>query len=398
RRWAVGRLVGVAGAGLRQHGRGREQQHRHGEQFSHGPADYRIGNVANEHQLAKMASISAAFCGRTTRAFSAPASRKISVGHNLTRNERPSGRPLPSSTLMCRTEGCFPSTAAMSGWAARQYPHQLAPNSRSMGPGYASTSARVGSGMRQAYIGALHRRTRKPSQTEVPTHIYTAASLDNDRCRVDSLCCCGGFMATNNIVLVHGLWMTPLSFEYWAHHYSELGYSVYAPSWPGMERDIRALRRAPDGYAALGIREIVEHYERFALALDEPPILIGHGFGGLVVQSLLDRGLGTCGVAVASAPIKGIWTLPYSKMRVVTPQLIRPRQRGCVQLTPAQFHYGFMNNASRDESQRAWERYAVPGPRRVLLQAEFANLNPFAHNAINVRRNNRAPLLMIAGS
>ena len=28
-------------------------------------------------------------------------------------------------------------------------------------------------------------------------------------------------MATNNIVLIHGLWMTPLSFEYWAHHYSE---------------------------------------------------------------------------------------------------------------------------------------------------------------------------------
>ena len=205
-------------------------------------------------------------------------------------------------------------------------------------------------------------------------------------------------MATNNIVLIHGLWMTPLSFEYWAHHYSERGYGVFAPSWPGMERDIRALRRSPDGYAALGIREVVDHYDRFVLTLDEPPILIGHGFGGLVVQALLDRGLGTCGVALASAPIKGIWTLPYSKMRVVTPQLIRPRQRGCVQLTPAQFHYGFMNNASRDESQRAWERYAVPGPRRVLLQAEFANLNPFAHNAINVRRNNRAPLLMIAGS
>jgi pimeloyl-ACP methyl ester carboxylesterase len=206
-------------------------------------------------------------------------------------------------------------------------------------------------------------------------------------------------LATNNIVLIHGLWLTPLSFEYWAHHFSEGGYSVFAPSWPGMERDVRALRRAPDGYAALGIREIVDHYERFALTLDEPPIFVGHGFGGLVVQALLDRGLGTCGVAVASAPIRGIWTLPYTKMRVVTPQLIVPR-RGArsVQLTATQFHYGFMNNASREESLRAWERYAVPGPRRVLLQAELANLNPFAENTVNVRRNNRAPLLMIAGS
>jgi pimeloyl-ACP methyl ester carboxylesterase len=204
-------------------------------------------------------------------------------------------------------------------------------------------------------------------------------------------------MATNNIVLIHGLWMTPLSFEYWAHHYTERGYSVFAPSWPGMERDIRALRRAPESYAALGIRDIVDHYERFALSLDEPPILIGHGTGGLVVQGLLDRGLGTCGVAVASAPIRGIWTLPFTKMRVVTPQLIASR-RGCVQLTPSQFHYAFMNNASREESSWTWERYAVPAPRRVLRQTELANLNPFAGSAINVRRNNRAPLLLIAGS
>jgi pimeloyl-ACP methyl ester carboxylesterase len=33
-----------------------------------------------------------------------------------------------------------------------------------------------------------------------------------------------------------------------------------------------------------------------------------------------------------------------------------------------------------------------------LLQAEFANLNPFAETTINVRRNNRAPLLLIAAS
>ena len=143
----------------------------------------------------------------------------------------------------------------------------------------------------------------------------------------------------------------------------------------------------------------MDHYERFVLALDEPPILIGHGIGGLVVQALLDRGLGICGVAVASAPIRGIWTLPYTTMRVVTPQLINPRSsRRSVALTPAQFHYAFMNTSSREEAQRTFERYAVPGPRRVLLQAELANFNPFAETAINVRRNNRAPLLMIAAS
>ena len=174
---------------------------------------------------------------------------------------------------------------------------------------------------------------------------------------------------------------------------------VHAPSWPGMERDIRALRRAPESFASLGFRQIVDHYERFVLALDEPPILVGHGIGGLVVQALLDRGLGICGVAVASAPIRGIWTLPYTKMRVVTPQLIEnaPQPapgRPDAGTVPLRVHEHLVARGG----QPTFERYAVPGPRRVLLQTEFANLNPFAETAINVRRNNRAPLLLIAAS
>ena len=205
-------------------------------------------------------------------------------------------------------------------------------------------------------------------------------------------------MGTNNIVLVHGLWMTPLSWEFWAHHYTERGYSVYAPSWPGMERDVRALRRAPETYADLGFKRIVDHYEKLVIDLESAPILIGHSFGGLVVQALLDRGLGACGVAIASAPIKGIWTLPYSTMRVVTPQLINPRNnRRCVPLTPAQFHYAFMNNSTREESFQIYQRYAVPGPDHILFQTELANFNPFAETQVNTRRNNRAPLLMVAG-
>lgn len=206
-------------------------------------------------------------------------------------------------------------------------------------------------------------------------------------------------MATNNIVLIHGLWMTPLSFEYWAHYYSEQGYNVRVPAWPGMERDIRVLRRSPESYAALDIRRIVEHYERIVLDHDEPPIIIGHGVGGLVAQMLLGRGLGSCGVAVASAPIRGIWTLPYTKMRMVTPQFFDPRRaQRCIALSATQFHHAFMNTASREEAQWTWQRYAVPAPRRVMVQVELANFNPFSDTAVNVWRNNRAPLLMISAS
>ena len=35
------------------------------------------------------------------------------------------------------------------------------------------------------------------------------------------------------IVLIHGMWMTALSWEKWVARYTERGYRVIARSWPG---------------------------------------------------------------------------------------------------------------------------------------------------------------------
>ena len=51
-----------------------------------------------------------------------------------------------------------------------------------------------------------------------------------------------------------------------------------------------------------------------ALGLKDP-ILVGHSFGGLVVQVLLDRGLGACGVAIDPAPPKGVVVFEPSAFR-----------------------------------------------------------------------------------
>jgi pimeloyl-ACP methyl ester carboxylesterase len=69
-----------------------------------------------------------------------------------------------------------------------------------------------------------------------------------------------------------------------------------------MDRQIAELRSNPDpALARLGITEVAEHYAAIATALAEPPILVGHSFGGLIVQLLLDRGIGAAGVAIDPA-------------------------------------------------------------------------------------------------
>lgn len=97
------------------------------------------------------------------------------------------------------------------------------------------------------------------------------------------------------IVLIHGLWMTPLSWEHWIDRYERRGHTVVAPPWPGMEAGVEELRRDPSGIARLGVAEIVDSYEEVIGGLDSTPIIMGHSFGGLFTQLLLDRGLGAAG-------------------------------------------------------------------------------------------------------
>jgi pimeloyl-ACP methyl ester carboxylesterase len=161
-----------------------------------------------------------------------------------------------------------------------------------------------------------------------------------------------------------------------------------------MEGDIEELRRAPDSFATLGLIEVVAHYEQIIRELETPPIIIGHGFGGLVTQILLDRGWGAAGVAIASAPAKGVSWLPLS---ILKPALSGVSNHKASSLTSEQFHRGFANTLSAAQSLALFDRYAVPGPTRVLWQAALANFLPNATTTVNFPNNTRAPLLSVSG-
>jgi pimeloyl-ACP methyl ester carboxylesterase len=200
------------------------------------------------------------------------------------------------------------------------------------------------------------------------------------------------------IVLIHGLWMTPLSWEHWIERYHARGYRVLAPAWPGMDVAIEELRADASAIAHLGVAEIVDHYDAVIRALDTPPIIMGHSFGGTFTEMLLDRGLGAAGVAIDAAATKGITKLPLSTLRSAFPVLKRPANRhAAVALSFDEFHYAFTNTMTDDEARRVYERYAVPGPGRVLFQGALANFSPHAATRVDFGNDDRAPLLLIAG-
>jgi pimeloyl-ACP methyl ester carboxylesterase len=127
--------------------------------------------------------------------------------------------------------------------------------------------------------------------------------------------------APNTIVLIHGLWMTPLSWEHWIDRYEARGFRVLALAWPGMDGDIDELRSDSSSIEHLGIQEIGDHYAAIIRELDRPPIVMGHSFGGAFTQILLDRSLDAAGVTIDSAAVQGVLRLPWSTLKSGFPVL-----------------------------------------------------------------------------
>src|SRR3954468_38639 len=96
--------------------------------------------------------------------------------------------------------------------------------------------------------------------------------------------------APDAIVLIHGFWMTPRSWEHWIERYESRGYRVLAPAYLGLDVEVEALRADPSPIETLTIPSIVAHLARIIGGLEHPPIIIGHSAGGLLTQILLDQG------------------------------------------------------------------------------------------------------------
>lgn len=198
------------------------------------------------------------------------------------------------------------------------------------------------------------------------------------------------------LMFIHGAWLSARSWDTFAEYFEARGYPVSAPEWPRKEGDVGELREEAEELKGLGITEIVDHYEEQIRALDDPPILIGHSFGGLIVELLLDRGLGRAGVAISPAPPKGILVLPFSSLKAAAPALAHPSKRnGIVTLSLEEFTYGFVNTFSPEEASAAYERYAVPETGRIFYEAGLANFHLNPPTEVHFKNRERAPLLIV---
>jgi pimeloyl-ACP methyl ester carboxylesterase len=174
-------------------------------------------------------------------------------------------------------------------------------------------------------------------------------------------------MKSKTIVLIHGMFMTPLCWEKWIPYYEAKGYRVLAPAWPGRDKSVEELRNAhPDSaLAKLKLNHIVDYMETFIKGLDEKPALIGHSMGGLAVQILLQRDAAVGAVAIDPAPPAGVFTTEWSFVKSNFPAINPFLLNQPVQMTFEHFQYAFANTLPLDEQRASYDRYMVPESRGV---------------------------------
>ncbi|MEJ0013551.1 MAG: alpha/beta hydrolase [Bauldia sp.] len=194
------------------------------------------------------------------------------------------------------------------------------------------------------------------------------------------------------VVFIHGAWLTPASWDKFQVRFAAHGYDAEAPAWPFEDIPLAELRRnPPPALANVGINEIAAHYEKIIRAKAEPPIIVGHSFGGLFTQIMLDRGLGAAGVALDPAPFKGVMPGIGPVLSALPVFLKWNAWKRVHTMSFASFLSSFANGMPEADARAAYERYVAPTPGKLYFD-EVLNIG----NAIDPA-NRKVPLLMTAG-
>ncbi len=204
-------------------------------------------------------------------------------------------------------------------------------------------------------------------------------------------------MKKKTIVFIHGLWIHASSWKPWMDFFQQNGYETLSPGWPGDSNTVEECRSNSQAIANRGVVEVTDSYAKVIASLSEPPIVIGHSFGGLIAQVILSRGIAAAAIAIDPAPMKGVWQLPFSALKASLPVLGNPFNfKKAFSLSFNQFRYGFANALPEEEAKELYNRWTIPAPCRPLFQAAFATIAG-NETKVDTANSSRGPLLITGG-
>jgi len=200
--------------------------------------------------------------------------------------------------------------------------------------------------------------------------------------------------SSKTIVFITGAFVHHSCWDEWKKYFEAKGYTTIAEPWPHKNASAESLRNSHPNASIASIRlaALTEHYSNIVKALPEKPILIGHSIGGLIVQLLLQNGLGVAGVAIHSVPPQGVMTFKFSFLKAGWGPLgFFTSTKKTFLSSFRQWQYAFTNGMDCDEQKDAYYKYLIPESKLVVRDT--------ITKAAKVKfENPHAPLLLTSGS
>lgn len=199
---------------------------------------------------------------------------------------------------------------------------------------------------------------------------------------------------SKTILFITGAYVNHACWNNWKLYFENKGFSTLAPSWPGKDADTQTLRnRHPDkALAAVTMYDIVDKYAAIAKSLPEKPIVIGHSFGGLFSQILLNKDLAAACVAIHAVPPQGIIPYEFNFLKSNAATLGFFTALDETYLMPfKKWQFSFTNGMRYEEQKNSYYELVIPESKRAarggLTKAAYVDFKK-AHK----------PLLLLAGT
>lgn len=204
-----------------------------------------------------------------------------------------------------------------------------------------------------------------------------------------------GKIQSKTIFLVTGSFVSNSCWDEWKTYFESKGYNVIAPAWKFKDGTVEELRAkhplGNPGLAAMTVSELADYYTGMIMKLPEKPIIMGHSFGGLMTQILINRGLGAAGVAIHPAPPKGVIPYEISSLRSLTKAFgFFTSAKKTYLMSFKTWQYAFTNGMTLQQQHDTYEQLIIPESKTVSRTAITKQ------GKIDFDKKH-APLLIIAG-
>ena len=171
------------------------------------------------------------------------------------------------------------------------------------------------------------------------------------------------------IMFITGAFVSHICWKEWIVFFESKGYKTVAPPWPHKNELSAALRQThPNSKIALNSLNIVlDYYIEIMDKLPEKPILIGHSYGGLLAQLLIQKELGCAGICINSIPPYNAFHFNFSFYKTIWGLSGIFSSAAKTYLLPfKKWQHYFSSQMTFEEQKETYETFLIPESKLIM--------------------------------